>query len=273
MDPFSISVGVAGLVALTAQTLSIAKDYLSSIKHKNDLVITLVTKLEALQFNLSSLDAFLRSDSVRKHALAFQRTSVLRSCTLACEEKLKSLCKELGQEGDSRASRYLWPLSEKEHQKTVQELRAFSQWVQFGLSVDGCSLLSRTSDDVLKIMGQQLEWFKSIQGLERQTTQLQQAVVDQTQLLLDDYNAKTRHDILNWLSKLDYDRRHQTIRFPRVQDTSSWLLKRVEYLRWRDGDCGSNILWCHGIQGYGKTILTYAAVIYYAFICQHILDP
>jgi hypothetical protein len=261
MDPFSISVGVAGLVALVGQTLSITKGYLSSIKHKKDSVVTLVTELEALQFNLSSLDAFLRSDSVRVHALAFQRTSVLRSCTSACEDKLKSLCKKLGQVGDSRTSRYLWPLSEKEHQKTVQELRAFSQWMQFALSVDGCSLLSRTSDDVLKIMRQQLEWFKSVQGLKDQTTQLQQAVADQTRLLQDDYNAKTRNDILSWISKLDYDRKHQTIRSPRVQDTGSWLLERVEYVRWRDGDCSSNILWCHGIQGSGKTILTYTVVI------------
>jgi hypothetical protein len=254
MDPFSITVGVAGLVALVAQTLSIAKDYLSSIKHKKELAITLVTELEALQFNLSSLDAFLGSDSVRAQALAFERTSVLLSCTSACKDKLKSLCKKLGQVGESRTSRYLWPLSEKEHQKTLQELRAFSQWMQFALSLDGCSLLSRTSDDVLKIMGQQLEWFKSVQAFEDKTLQLQQAVADQTRLLQDDYNGKTRHDILSWISKLDHGRKHHTIRSPRVQDTGSWLLKRAEYVRWRGGDCSSNILWCHGIQGSGKTI-------------------
>jgi len=68
---------VAALVALVAQTLSIMKDYLSSIKHKKDSVVTLVTEFEALQFNhLSSLDAFLRSDAVRVHTLTFQRTSV-----------------------------------------------------------------------------------------------------------------------------------------------------------------------------------------------------
>jgi hypothetical protein len=179
MDPFSITVGVAGLVALLAllaQTLSIAKDYLSSIKRKKAMAITLATELEALQFNLSSLNAFLGSDSVRAQALAFERTSVLQICTSARKDKLESLCKKLGQVAESRTSRYLWPLSEKEHQKTLQELRAFSQWMQFALSVDGCSLLSRTSDDALKIMRQQLEWFKSVQALEEQTTQLQQAV-------------------------------------------------------------------------------------------------
>ena len=258
MDPFSLSVGIAGLVGFVATTLTIAKDYLSRIKHAKNSVITLITELEALQSNLSSLDAFLRSDSVRLHGLAFQRTSVLRSCASACESQLKSLCKKLGQMGDSRTSRYLWPLSEKEHQNAVQELRSFTQWIQFALSVDGCSLLSRTSDDVLKIMGHQLESFKSLQSLEGQAAQLQKAVADQTHLLQDDRNKKTRLNILSWISKLDQDQKHHAVRSPRVQGTGSWLLDRLEYVLWRDEGRGSNVLWCHGIQGSGKTVLTYA---------------
>ena len=83
---------------------------------------------------------------------------------------MKSLRKKLGQVSDSRTSRYLGPLNEKEHQKTVQELRVFAQWMQFALSVDGCSLLSRTSDDVLEILEQQLESFRALQALEDTTT-------------------------------------------------------------------------------------------------------
>jgi hypothetical protein len=263
MDPFSISAGVAGLVGLVGKTLSIAKDYLLGIKHAKDSVITLVTELEALQLNLSSLDAFLRSDSERLDTLVFQQTSVLRLCASACENKLKSLCNKLGHVGDSKAGRFLWPLSEKEHLKTVQELRALSQWMQLALSVNGCSILSKTSDDVLRIMGQQLESFKSLQSLEDQATQLQQAVADQTRLLQDDHSRKARHDILDWISKLGHDRKHHAVRSARVQGTGSWLLKRVEYVQWRDGGCGSNVLWCHGIQGSGKTVLAYATTALY----------
>lgn len=258
MDPFSISVGVAGLVGLAATTLSVANDYLSGVKHAKEPIITLVTELEVLQLNLTSLDTFLRSSPVRARSMAFKPTSVLRSCTVACEDKLKSLSQKLGKVNDSKTSRLLWPLSEKEHQKTVQELRAFSQWIQFALTIDGCSLLSRTSDDVLKIMGQQLKWFESIHSLEDQTAQLQIAVAKQTQILEDDASAKRRHEILHWLSKLDHEQKHHAVRSQRVQDTGKWLLKRIEYSVWRDGAYGSNVLWCHGIQGSGKTILTYA---------------
>jgi hypothetical protein len=253
MDPFSLSVGIAGLVGLVAKALAVTKDYLSKVKRAKESVIALIIELEALQLNLSSLDVLLRSDSVRAHGLAFQRTSVLRSCVSACDTNLKSLCKALERVGDSRIGRYIWPLSEMEHQKTMQELRTFTQWVQFALSIDGCSLLSRTSNDVLKIMGQQLESFESLSSLEAQALQLQEAVEYQTRLLKDNLDAETRHDILNWLSKIEHDKKHHSVRSCRVQGTGSWLLERPEYVQWRDD--GANVLWCHGIQGSGKSVL------------------
>jgi hypothetical protein len=268
MDPFSLSVSIASLAGLAATTVSIAKSYMAGVKNAKASVAALVTELEALQSNLSSLDEFLHSVSGKD--MAFQRTSVLRSCTSACEGKLKSLCKKLGQLDDGRASRYLWPLSEKEHQKTVQEIRAFTQWLQFALSVDGCSLLSRTSDDVLKILETQLESFSGLRSLEDKTAQLQNTVRDQTHRIQDDRDTRRREHILNWLSKLGHDQKHHTVRSPRVNGTGRWMLERPEYVRWRDDLSASNVLWCHGIQGSGKTVLTYVTT---HFIRERDLTP
>ncbi|KFY45951.1 hypothetical protein V495_02719 [Pseudogymnoascus sp. VKM F-4514 (FW-929)] len=254
MDPFSLTLSVASLVALVAQTATVTRDYLSAVKNARESIITLVTELEALQTNLSSLEEFLRSDSVK--GLAFEQNSVLRSCASACESKLEVLCKKLDKVGDSRTSRYLWPLNEKDHLKTVQELRAFGQWIQFALSVDSCSLLSQTSSDILKILNQQVEGFKALQALEDDTTEILVTVRDQTRLLQDDHNAKKRDDILNWISKSEHDQKHQAVRLPRVKGTGGWLLERKEYVRWRDEAASPSILWCHGIQGSGKTVLT-----------------
>lgn len=255
MDPFSLTLGVGSLVALVAQTVTVARDYLSAVKNSRESIVTLVTELEALQSNLTSLDEFLRSDSVK--GLAFDQNSVLRSCASACESKLKALCKKLGKVGDSRTSRYLWPLNEKEHLKTVQELRAFGQWIQFALSVDSCSLLSQTSNDILKILNQQVEGFKVLQTLEDDTVEILDTLKDQTRLLQDDHSAKKRDNILDWISKSELDQKHQAVRLPRVKGTGGWLLERKEYARWRDDASSSNILWCHGIQGSGKTVLTW----------------
>lgn len=254
MDPFSLALGIGSLAALVAQTVTVARSYLSSVRNARESITTLVTELEALQSNLFSLQEFLRSDSVK--GLAFERNSVLRSCASACESKLKALCKKLGQVGDNRTSRYLWPLNEKEHLKTVQELRDFGQRIQFALSVDSCSLLSQTSNDILKILEQQVEGFRALQALENDTAQILDTIRDQTELFQDDRRAKRRDTILNWISNLEHDQKHETVRSPRVEGTGGWLLERTEYVQWRDDVPSSNVLWCHGIQGSGKTVLT-----------------
>jgi hypothetical protein len=204
MDPFSLSVGIAGLAGLAATTLKAAKSYMSSVKSAKVSVAAWITELEALESNLSSLDEFLRSVSGRE--LAFDRTSVLRSCASACEAKLKSLCKILGQVGDSRTNRLLCPLSEKEHQKTVQEIRAFAQWIQFALTVDGCSLLSRTSDDVLKILGGQLESFKLLQDLEDKRSRY-------------GMTSGTKHESFRMISTLEHAKRFST-------GSQDWIMTR-----------------------------------------------
>jgi len=254
MDPFSLTVGIAGLTGLVATSIAFARNYLSAVKNGKESIRILVTELEVLQANLTNLDAFLKSASAKD--LTFEPTSVLRSCTMICEVSLKTLCKKLGQVGESKTSRYLWPLSENEHQKTMQDLRNFARWIQFALSIDGCSLLSRTSDDVLKVLEGQLKNFNTLQTLEKTTSQLNEAVQYQSQMVEDDKIARMKDLILSWISETDSEQKHHSVRQPRVKGTGGWLLDRKEFLSWRDGTAVSNVLWCHGLQGSGKSVLT-----------------
>jgi hypothetical protein len=253
MDPFSLTVGIAGLTGLVATSITFARNYLSGVKNAKESIRMLVTELEALQENLMNLDALLKSASAKN--LTFEPNSVLRTCTSACEASLKTLCKKLSQVGESKTSRYLWPLIENEHQKTMQELRNFAQWIHFALSIDGCSLLSRTSDDVLKVLEGQLENFKTLQTLGETASQLNKAVQYQSQMLEDDKLAKNRGLVLSWISETDSEQKHHSVRQPRVEGTGGWLLGRRDFLSWREGTAVSNVLWCHGLQGSGKSVL------------------
>ncbi|KAM5437912.1 hypothetical protein MaudCBS49596_006473 [Microsporum audouinii] len=254
MDPFSISLGVLSLVTFVGSTIKVTKSYLSSVKNRTNSIATLLTELEALKSNLLGLDEFLRGKDSK--GLVFERTSALQSCISSCEVKLKSLCNKLGQEGAGRRSRYIWPLSEKEYQNAIQDLRTFAQWIQFALSIDGLSLLSRTSDDVLKVLERQTESFRVLKTLEKKTLQLQEAVEDQSRLLQDDRKNRKRKAILNWISSLNHAQKHHNLRSARVDGTGGWFLENPEYIQWRDGISCSNVLWCHGVQGSGKTVLT-----------------
>ena len=85
---------------------------------------------------------------------------------------------------------------------------------------------------------------------------LQQSADSQLHIVEADKKAKVRAELLDWISILDYSHKHNITRSNRVQGTGSWFLEHQEYGEWRRGLSKTNILWCPGIQGSGKTFLT-----------------
>ncbi|KAJ7284859.1 hypothetical protein C8J57DRAFT_1289674 [Mycena rebaudengoi] len=252
MDPLSLSLGIAGILPLIASAIFSVQEYVDAVRAAKKSIADLITELEALQYSLTNLHELLKGNALNGSGVRFHKTSVLLSCSAACEAKLRSLCKKLGRKADGR-SHFLWPFTEKEHQKTIQELRNFTNWMQFALSVDNCRLLSQTSDDVLKLMSQQLDQFQAVQSLEVDTIQILDLVEEQKRVMQDSLERETRRSILDWISVTKYHQKHQLIQTSRARDTGAWILQRDEFVQWRDGRSPSNVLWCHGIQGSGKT--------------------
>ena len=134
MDPFSIAVGISGLVALTAQTLKLTQQYFHGVKHASEAAASLATELQLLHNAFCRLVEFLHSDGAKKQS--FDETSLLLSSTGACKTKLEVLYKKLLAATKGRLNRALWPLNEKEHRQSVQELRAVAQCIQFAMTID-----------------------------------------------------------------------------------------------------------------------------------------
>ena len=134
MDPFSLAVGITGLVALTAQTLKLTQQYVHGVKHASEAANSLATELQLLHNALGRLIEFLHGDSAKRQS--FDETSVLISSTSACKTKLEVLCKKLDAATKGRLNRALWPLNEKEHRQSVQEVRAVAQCIQFAMAID-----------------------------------------------------------------------------------------------------------------------------------------
>lgn len=61
-------------------------------------------------------------------------------------------------------------------------------------------------------------------------------------------------EILNWLTPIDYSPQHSDFLKKRQLGTGQWLLDSTEYRTWLDTD--GQTLFCPGIPGAGKTILT-----------------
>lgn len=71
---------------------------------------------------------------------------------------------------------------------------------------------------------------------------------------------KKNHDLVNWLSPLTFSARQQDMISRREEGTGLWFLEASEFQTWIESN--SSVLWCPGIPGSGKTIITSIVVDY-----------
>ena len=72
--------------------------------------------------------------------------------------------------------------------------------------------------------------------------------------LLGGHMGKEDTAILDWLAKIDYTAQQIDVRTRRQPETGEWLLRSAEFEAWLGTE--KHILFCPGIPGAGKTILT-----------------
>ena len=73
----------------------------------------------------------------------------------------------------------------------------------------------------------------------------------------NDRNSQEREKILDWISTFENESKHNAIRMPRVAETCEWLMDTEEFMTWRKGVDLPSVIWCHGIQGSGKSVITF----------------
>ena len=61
--------------------------------------------------------------------------------------------------------------------------------------------------------------------------------------------------ILQWLSPLEPQQRHQAVRADRLVGVGNWVLETSEFRKWREAEneCAEPVLFCYGNPGVGKT--------------------
>ena len=74
--------------------------------------------------------------------------------------------------------------------------------------------------------------------------------------LVTEIDAEVRQ-ILQWLSPLEPQQRHQGVRIDRLDGVGNWVLETTEFRRWSDNEdgCVEPVLFCYGNPGVGKTYL------------------
>ena len=70
-----------------------------------------------------------------------------------------------------------------------------------------------------------------------------------------DHRIQRRGKIVARLSTIDFKATHRDVSTSRTEGTGQWLLDSVEFGGWLNSS-SNDILWCHGIPGAGKTIIS-----------------
>ena len=71
------------------------------------------------------------------------------------------------------------------------------------------------------------------------------------------YKSDEDVQIIRWLSPLEPEIRHHSVRSDRLEGVGSWLLETNEFREWRGKEGGAEkaLLFCSGNPGVGKTYL------------------
>ena len=74
------------------------------------------------------------------------------------------------------------------------------------------------------------------------------------------YSSDEDAKIMHWLSPLEPDKRHDSLRTDRFDGVGNWLLETSKFREWREGEGGVDqaVLFCSGDPGVGKTHLRLA---------------
>ncbi|KAJ7589364.1 Pfs, NACHT and ankyrin domain protein, partial [Mycena floridula] len=75
-----------------------------------------------------------------------------------------------------------------------------------------------------------------------------------TKHMIDAETTKKHQEFLNWISKLDFQATQNETFAKHATGTGDWFLKQQKFVDWKDGK--TKFLWCPGIPGAGKTILS-----------------
>ncbi|KAL8966210.1 MAG: hypothetical protein Q9183_003473 [Haloplaca sp. 2 TL-2023] len=131
-----------------------------------------------------------------------------------------------------------------------------AQWIQFAVSIDSVTILSKTSNEVIELLSHQLQALELIHELKEDTGTTKRVVVDIKDSLAASSVLERRRNVLDWLSNISQEEVHNSVRSLHTPGTCRWLLQHPVFQQWKHRPLEQqSVLWCHGPPGSGKTVL------------------
>ena len=229
--------GIAGLLSLTIQVISVSNRYFSNVRNASRTVKGYIRELEVFKLVLVDLETLAKDPSTAK-----QLHSVDSTIISGCYDELDRLRTRLqkrtiGDALSSAALRFTWPFAEEETRRLIDVLHRYQNSFHAALSAANM----RVSTKTLTAMKQ----------------------------LRNDRLSSQQSTVFNWLFSTDPDSNHAAARKKHEPKTGHWFLECTEFVSWQQS--ASSVLWLHGKPGSGKTIL--ASTVVEAFKASMKIGP
>jgi hypothetical protein len=165
-----------------------------------------------------------------------------------------------------------WPFKEKEVQKLIEAVESEKSLLSLALENNSARLLleinirSKENDTRLKELAELLrtqvtridgnfdDLKTAISGVQDSNTSLQKGVNVVHDHQKEQEVQEERREVLKWLSLVEHSTQHDDKISRRQTGTCNWFLNSEAYQTWLTAN--GQTLFCHGIPGAGKTILS-----------------
>lgn len=229
MDPLSLTASIIAVLQLSGNVISYLNDVKDAPKESNSILLE-VSSVTGLLYTLRNLidtdkgDGYL--DVVRSLAVP---SGPLDQFKAVLEQLSKQLQPVTGVRKAARV--FKWPFKKEEVKELLATIERQKTLFSLAIQNDQVRLSRGIESDVVDIK-------RMVQLLELQS------------------RSGDDSKMLSWFTPLEPEKTHLDTRERRLPGTGEWLLHKAEFIAWRDDKTTSKVLWCHGIPGAGKTVLS-----------------
>ncbi|KAM7201239.1 Ankyrin repeat-containing domain protein [Naviculisporaceae sp. PSN 640] len=282
MDPLGTAASLLAVIKLAAGVVKYVASAAGATATRRKLreeVMACERVLQEILFESSDFDGGEKwKDTVNALEAPGAPLGRLMVALRAVEAKLQPKASSSGEIRNTLGlSRLTWPFSEKEVQQILEAIEREKSLLMLALEND-CRRLIRRVDQTAKdnqrvlsnlvsmIQAGSEESSRRAIGLAKTLSQVQISQQTLTSDLAHLQNqeeqnriASRRKETLEWLAPVDYVSQQSDCINQREPGTGNWLLESPQFTEWLSGN-GKRILFCPGIPGAGKTILTSVAI-------------
>ncbi|KAF4626279.1 hypothetical protein G7Y89_g11882 [Cudoniella acicularis] len=279
MDPLSLTVNVVALIQLASSCLKLSRKFVGPSEFSSSDLTSIVTALYGFTGAVKTFETHLEiyeDDEARLISLEY-----LKPALKQCEEAL-NIIKNFVEKSNFIGKHFIGPKFDRKLKISLKALDGAKELLTLALQADQRTILHgveryirnvaedlRDLHDLVKsnekkldgLNKEQIERFKQTYtwhvGIVTSLKRLHMdgdATLKEVKKVGREQSNSHRETILDWLTPINYAGQQSDLINRRQAGTGAWLLASTEFQTWVD--TGKQTLFCPGIPGAGKTILT-----------------